>query len=110
MKIVDVAQAILNTAQKLEKSIFRDFSALKKSKKIDPKPYPRPILGASQGVGDLKMRKVVDFCEKIKIWISDYFSQLTLHKNIRKNTARARCGVRFGVNSISDCRVGLNQV
>jgi len=95
---------------KLEKSIFHYFSALKKIEKIDPGPYPRPILAASQGVGDFKMRKVMDFGEKLKFGFFDYFSRNLLHNNIRKNTARARCGVRFGVNYIFDCRVGLNRV
>ena len=38
---------------KLEKSIFRDFG-ISKIEKIDPKPHPHPILGASRGVTALQ--------------------------------------------------------
>ena len=47
VKTVEVAQAILNTAQKLEKSIFRDFGDLKNLKK-SKNSIPTPILTAGR--------------------------------------------------------------
>ena len=53
LKIVEVVQAVLNTAQNSKNLVFVILGS-KKIEKVDPKPHPHPILGASRGVTTLQ--------------------------------------------------------